>query len=187
MPPRHFVVASFPDLQSFSGTYTQRNPGSCTDEVLEHHTQDGDLVAYQSLGLLQGWPHGDTLAFEAAMRRHSLVTRTLHRGRRGALMRFMARRPREVGSAAWLLHDAGTALRGPWMHVQDGEHTLRGPSADSESAQRCADQLGDEWGRQGIRCDVGVRSVSGPALRDWVELPAALHEFDRARPLASVA
>ncbi len=187
MRPRHFVVASFPELASLAGGFTSHNPGTSTDTVLEDYIDDGELVSLQSLELLQGWRREDAEAFAQALRRGSVHAGVEHRGRRGCLVRYASRRPRAVGSAGWLLNDAGAALHEPWMHVQDGLHSIRGPSPDHETAQRSADRLRDGWGRHGIRCDVGVREVSGPSLRDWVELPASLHEHRRLFPLAPTA
>ena len=70
---RRFLEASFPAMTSVMGELTRRHPRSASDALLEHAEDQGDEVAFQSIGLLQRLPDATVQEFVWRMQRRAVV------------------------------------------------------------------------------------------------------------------
>lgn len=184
MAARPFVVADFPGVTSLAGEYTRRHPGSTTDTVLEDVVADASARGhfYHALGYIQGLDGATVDRFLAELRvRYGTRPRILGRSPDGPLLMRQSGRMTGAQGLAGMLRVAGDCVTDPWMHVEDGLHSIRSEVRDGRAPGGVADALAQALAAVGIACRVAVREVSGRDLLQWHGLKGALHELRRTR------
>lgn len=166
-------------MTSVMGELTRRHPRSASDALLEHAEDQGDEVAFQSIGLLQRLPDATVQEFVWRMQRRAVV-QDVQRGPRGSLLRVFGRQARQAASPVEALRATTRSFPGAWLHVEAGQHTVRADcTATGAAAEAAAETLRRHWQGRGVPCEVTLRHVAGPQLRDWYEVPILLQDCAR--------